>query len=198
MNKYTSDYFSKKASEENHPTRSYYKLEEIDRKFHIIKRNDTILDLGSSLGGWTEYSSKKINDGKILSIDLIALDIKVASAKNVYYMQKNINDTDIVDCIIKNGWTYFDVIISDLSPSTTGIKSSDQYQSFELSKRALDMAMGILKEKGNFVCKIFESEYVKEYTDESKKYFSEVKNFRPKSTRQGSKEMYIIGKNRLR
>jgi len=198
MNKYTSDYFSKRALEENHPTRSYYKLEEIDKKFYIINRSNIILDLGSSLGGWTEYCSKKVYDGKVLGIDLIILDTKVASLKNVYYMQKDINDTDIIDCIINSGWTRFDVIISDLSPSTTGIKVADQYNSFELSKKAFDITIRMLKENGNFVCKIFESPHVKIYTDELRKCFSEVKSFRPKSTRQGSKELYIIGKNRLR
>ncbi len=189
-----ADALTLKAKKENYPARSVYKLKEIQKKFKIIKKGDSILDLGCSPGSWLLYASQCTGDpGKVLGVDLKPIKIDLPS------------NTSSVTCDILNfpkeskdflneKW---DVILSDMAPATTGRKDVDAARSFELCETALQCALQTLKLKGHFVCKIFQGSEFKTFEKKIKINFQITKIFKPESCRKASKEIYILGKNRI-
>lgn len=185
-----ADSFSKLAKEKGYPARSVFKLEEIQKSYRILKRGDKVLDLGASPGSWSLFALKIVGkEGKVVAIDLT--DLKIPIFENIEFLKGDIFE----DNIFSNFKEKFDVILSDLAPKTTGFLDLDKENSFELSKRAFEIAKKFLKKGGNFVCKILESENTNELFKEVKNYFNFVKRFRPQATRKQSSEIYIIAKD---
>lgn len=185
------EYFTKKAQKEGYPARSVYKLKEIDRDFEILKKGDRVLDLGAAPGSWLLYISEKIGGaGEVIGFDIE--DVKIPEIKNIKFHKKSIEDEDIFQIL---GERKFDAIVADLSPKTTGVKLLDSGISLELSEKAFEIAKKVLKENGNFVCKIFESAEADVFLKELEKIFKIVKRVRPKAVFRSSKEFYIVCKN---
>jgi 23S rRNA (uridine2552-2'-O)-methyltransferase len=186
------DHFYKKAKEENYLARSIYKLEEIDDKYKVLKVGDNVLDLGYYPGSWIQYTAKKIGpNGKVIGIDIKPVNNKLSSLKNVIVYEKDIFDINGPQDLAVT--TYFDVVVSDMAPNTTGIKSVDQIKSLELVQKVIDILPKILKENGNFVIKVFESQEAQDYFKSIKDIFQKISFLRPKSTRSVSKEYFVIG-----
>ena len=190
INKQRRDIYVRQAKVDGYRSRAAYKLIEIDQKFKIIKNGISLIDLGAAQGSWSQYASKSIKNGKILSIDLKKIDPidKVELVEGDF--TKNSSQQHI-----KN---YFkskvDVVLSDMAENTTGIKNVDSISTGELCKEAMFFAKDILDVNGYFVSKIFMGGTFNEIVAEGKKYFKEVKVFKPKSSRKDSKESFIICK----
>ncbi len=184
------DHYSRLAEKERFPARSVYKLQEIQRKYNLIKKGDKILDLGCFPGSWLLYAANLAgNNGLVVGIDLQPVSIKVSSNVKIYTRDIFSIDDDFFKLIGKN----FDVVISDMAPDTTGNKVVDSTRSFNLSEKALSIAQILLKHGGLFVCKIFQGEDFNKFSDSVRMNFSKHKIFKPKSSRKASKEIYIIG-----
>jgi 23S rRNA (uridine2552-2'-O)-methyltransferase len=189
-NKTWEDHFSRKAKKENFPARSVYKLQEIQKKFQIIKKGDVILDLGCSPGSWLVYASDMVGPkGIVVGIDLKPVEIAVLP--NVKVLTDDVEKNG-VDLLMSLGLQY-NIIVSDMAPATTGRKDIDSYRSFELCRVALEIAETFLLPGGCFVCKIFHGSDFKEFSDTVKKMFKDQKTFKPQSSRKASKEIYVIG-----
>lgn len=188
-----NDHYAQKARKENFAARSVYKLEEIDARFKVLKKNDFVLDLGASPGSWMQYASKKIgDDGFVFGIDLKPVEVNL---KNTVTLVADLNELDVAQFFqTQSILRKMDVVLSDMAPNTTGSRFTDQARSFDLSMLALETAKKFLTQGGNFVCKIFDGEDAMTFRDEVKKYFQEVNTFRPKSTQQSSKEFFVVGK----
>lgn len=187
------DYYFKQAKKEKYPARSVYKLKEIDEKFHIFNPGDLVLDLGCFPGSWMLYAQKAVQpNGKVLGIDLKPITI----SSEALFLQKDIfklKVEEIENVLKKNNLpNKFDVIISDLAPSTSGIKDVDSERSIELIKKAFSFIPPLLKKEGSFVCKAFEHCDVHFLVKKMSSYFEFSKMFKPKATRKRSKEIYII------
>jgi 23S rRNA (uridine2552-2'-O)-methyltransferase len=87
----------------------------------------------------------------------------------------------------------FQTVLSDMAPSTTGSKSVDAQRSMELSEAALAISDRVLSPGGSFVCKVFQGPDLKAFADGLKQSFGRVAQFKPKSSRKASKEIYIVG-----
>jgi 23S rRNA (uridine2552-2'-O)-methyltransferase len=185
------DHYFKKAKELNFAARSVFKLEEIDQKYKILKPGQMVLDLGCSPGSWSQYASKKVGpSGRILGVDLSPVTVKLP---NAVFLQADLRDLNLEQIFAEHGFGRFDVVISDMAPKTTGIKMTDQARSTELCELALDVARRFLKPGGHFVCKLFHSEDFKVLREEIKKEFAVCEAMKPDSTRQISKEIFLIG-----
>ena len=196
MNFKLKDHFHQKAKKERFLARSVYKLEEIDKRFHILKPKDTVLDLGYYPGSWIQYSSKKVGkEGQIVGIDLKKVNPSLQQLKNVQLFEMDIFNLKGPESL---GVTHpFDVLLSDMAANTTGIKSIDQDRSLNLIETVFDVVPLFLKKGGHLVAKIFESNKAQHFLKEKRKDFSEFRYLRPKSTRKSSKEFFIIAKNYL-
>lgn len=178
------DYFYKKAKKEKYPARSVYKLEEIDKKYHIIKSGYKVLDLGASPGSWMKYCSQKIGErGLVVGID--KEKIKIALPSNARFIQEDVFKIDI-----SQG---FDVVLSDLAPSTTGTREVDQARSIELVRQAFSIAQKVLQKGGHFICKVFQGPDLKGFMDSIRPRFEWVKLIKPEGSRKESFEIYIVG-----
>lgn len=185
------DRFFHKAKAEGFAARSVYKLQEIDQKFKIFKAGQTVLDLGSSPGSWSQYASQKIGQGRLLGVDLSPMTV---SLPNAVFLQADLRDLNLEDIFREHGFhPPFDIVMSDMMAKTTGIKSTDQARSMELCELALNVAQRFLKPNGTFVCKFFQSGEFGKLRSEIKKEFERVEAIKPESTRSISKEIFLVG-----
>lgn len=184
------DHYTQRAKKERFPARSVYKLQEIQKKYNIIKKGYNVLDLGCAPGSWLLYSADLAgNTGRVIGIDLVPVTVNVPSHVRVYTGDILLMDDDF----FKSLGTDFNVVISDMAPSTTGNKFVDSTRSFELCRTALSIAQLTLITGGSFVCKIFQGEDFKILIDMVRSVFKNHKIFKPKSSRKASKEIYVIG-----
>jgi 23S rRNA (uridine2552-2'-O)-methyltransferase len=190
MKQYQDKYF-KRAKKENYAARSVYKLKEMDKRFGIFKRGQTVLDLGAAPGSWTQFAGERVGpQGRVLGVDLQAT--RHTFADNITFLQADVfsDSPELLEAM--EPLAPFDVIISDMAPKTTGIKFADQANSLELCERAFEVALKYLKKGGNFTVKIFEGGEINDYRNMIRPYFGKIKNFKPYSSRSESKEIFIV------
>jgi len=192
-NKYNiQDYYFNLAKQNSFPSRSYYKLQQIDQRFNLIKRDHYVLDLGSAPGGWTLYLAYRCK--KVYSIDLHSLDIDQKHKnilKKIEFFKTDIFFKETMDLLKTKK---FNIILSDMSPKTTGNKFVDQCASIELVKQAINLLSFSLKDKGTFIIKLFQSQEQQDLIKELKKDFTKIDIFKPPSVRSYSVENYLIAR----
>ncbi len=188
INKQRRDIFVRQSKVDGYRARSAYKLMEIDEKFRIFKGGLSVIDIGAAPGSWSQYAVKAAKNGKLISIDLK----KMEPIGNSIQIQGDFTNTEIQDEIKKNINGKVDVVMSDMAVDTTGIKNIDSIQTGELCKEAMFFAKDLVKNNGYFISKIFMGGTFNEIIAEGKKFFKEVKVFKPKSSRKDSKESFII------
>lgn len=184
------DHYSRRAKKERFPARSVFKLQEIQSKHHLIKKGDKVLDLGCAPGSWLLYAANLTgNKGQVVGIDLKPVSEKVPPHVRIYNGDILTLDDRFFESLGKD----FNVVVSDMSPATTGNKHVDSARSYNLCQAALSIAQTLLIPGGSFVCKIFQGEDFKEFSDSVRSVFKSHKIFKPQSSRKASKEIYIIG-----
>jgi 23S rRNA (uridine2552-2'-O)-methyltransferase len=188
VNKQRRDTYVRQSKVDGYRARSAYKLIEINEKFKIFKGGLCVVDIGAAPGSWSQYASKLIKNGKLISIDLKKMETIGTSIQ----IQGDFTKNKIQDEIKKNLNNKADVVMSDMAVNTTGIKNIDSIQTGELCKEAMIFAKDIIKNDGFFISKIFMGGTFNEIITEGKKNFKEVKVFKPKSSRKNSKESFII------
>ena len=177
MKQYQDKYF-KRAKKENYAARSVYKLKEMDKRFQIFRKGQTVLDLGAAPGSWTQFAGERVGkQGHVLGVDI--QETKHSFPDNITFLQADVfsDSPELLEAI--KPLAPFDVIISDMAPKTTGIKFADQAHSLELCERAFEVATKYLKEGGNFAVKIFEGGEINDFRNLIRPHFGKIKNFKP-------------------
>ena len=190
INRQKRDIYVRQSKVDGYRARSAYKLIEIDKKFKIFKNGMFILDIGAAPGSWSQYASKTIKNGKIISIDLKDM----SPINNGIHIKGDFTEPNIQEKIKKNLSKEFDVVMSDMAVNTTGVKNLDSIQTGELCKEAMTFSKKVISSKGYFISKIFMGSTFNEIVALGKKIFKEVKVFKPLSSRKESKESFIICK----
>ena len=189
------DHYFHKAKKDGYAARSVYKIEEIDKKYRIIRTGNKVLDLGCSPGSWLQYASIKVgNSGHVLGVDL--QPVKISLPSHVKVIQADIFEVTDEDLKIKGGKA--DVILSDMAPKTSGIRTTDAHRSFELNKKVLYLANDILCPEGSLLVKAFQGKLFDELCYKFKNMFTDVKLCKPKSSRSESVEIFILGRGKKR
>ena len=188
INKQRRDTYVRQSKVDGYRARSAYKLIEIDEKFKIFKGGISIIDIGAAPGSWSQYAVKAAKSGRLISIDLKEME----PIGNTVQIHGDFTEQETQDEIKKHINNKADVVMSDMAVNTTGIKNIDSIQTGELCKEAMFFAKDILAVNGFFVSKIFMGGTFNEIVAEGKKYFKDVKVFKPKSSRKDSKESFII------
>jgi len=177
------DHYFIKAKKEGLRARSSYKLIEIQKKYHLIKKDDTVLDIACAPGSWLQVT-KKFTRGLIIGVDLQS----IKPVEGVTFIQGDITDPEIQSQLTMK----FNVVLSDIAPKTSGVRERDQLISYELSLESFRIAKKVLKKGGNFLVKTFQSKETDDLFKEIKPHFEFVKRYSPEATRRGSKEIFII------
>jgi|TARA_Y100000817_G_scaffold148100_1_gene115946 23S rRNA (uridine2552-2'-O)-methyltransferase len=191
INKQKRDIYVRQSKVDGYRARSAYKLIEINEKFKIFQNEMSVLDIGAAPGSWSQYVSKVVKNGTLISIDLK----KMENIQNSIQIEGDFTDFKTQSKIKKYFKDEINVVLSDMAVNTTGIKNLDAIQTGELCKEAMIFAKDFLSKKGIFVSKIFMGSSFNEIVALGKKIFKEVKIFKPKSSRKDSKESFIICKN---
>ena len=186
INQHRDQYF-KQAKIEGYRSRAAFKLIEINSKFKILKKNTNLLDLGSYPGGWSQVASKKILNGKIVSVDM--KEMKPIS--NVKFFKKDFLQEESQDFIFSYFGEKIDVIISDMAADTTGNRNLDSIRTNSICLEVLNFSSKILNSKGILVSKIFMGQDFELVKKEAKKKFNKVNFYKPNSSRTNSKETYL-------
>jgi 23S rRNA (uridine2552-2'-O)-methyltransferase len=186
-----ADHYAHRAKMEKWPARSIYKLEEIDNKFRLIKKGHKLLDLGCYPGSWSQYCLQKTgSSGEVIGIDFKKPEHLTTPnfhfiEGDIFYLKFDMNGPlKIAD---RN------LVLSDMAPKTTGMRTTDASRSMELAEKALEISCLVLREKGHFLCKLFENEDINHFKKEILNHFERVFLIRPKAVRKGSREIYILG-----
>ena len=188
INKQKRDTYVRQSKVDGYRARSAYKLIEIDEKFKIFKGGISVIDIGAAPGSWSQYAIKTIKSGRLISIDLK----KMVPIGNTVQIQGDFTEEVTQVEIKKHINNKIDVVMSDMAVNTTGIKNIDSIQIGELCKEAMIFAKDLLAVNGFFISKIFMGGTFNEIVAEGKKFFREVKVFKPKSSKKDSKESFII------
>ena len=185
------DSFTKKAKKEGYRSRASYKLKEILENDITIKKGHSVLDLGSSPGGWSQVVSEMIGtSGKIAAVDLQEMDF----IENCFFLLKPIEELIESDFDEIKKYLPFNLVLSDMAPNISGIKDRDNALMIELVDKILFTVDNFLMLQGSVVIKVFQGETL-DYTRRAlKERFNKVKISKPKASRPNSKEIYIIGK----
>ena len=190
INKQRRDLYVRMSKKEGYRSRAVFKLKEIDEKYKILKNGISLIDLGAAPGSWSQYIIRKLKNCKLLSIDLK----KMEPIGNSYQIVGDFKESSSKEKIINYFKNKVDLVISDMAVNTTGNKNLDSVITGELCLEALRFAKDQLKQKGNFVSKIFMGSTFNEIISEAKLTFKEINVYKPPSSRKESKESFIICK----
>ena len=190
VNKQRRDIYVRKSKVDGYRARSAYKLIEINEKFKILKNGSSIIDLGAAPGSWSQYCSRIVKHGRIVSVDLKKME-KIDKTIQIIDDFTKANSKEKIKNLFNNK---VEVVLSDMAANTTGVKNLDAIYTGELCIEAMNFARDILAKNGTFVSKIFMGGPFNEIIKDAKLIFREVKVFKPKSSRRDSKESFIICK----
>jgi 23S rRNA (uridine2552-2'-O)-methyltransferase len=183
------DQYFKKAKEEGYLARSAYKLKEINERKRLFGAGSRVLDLGCAPGAWCQVALEIVGPGGVVvGIDL--KEVRERLGPNVHILQGDIYRTPPETLKGESGLP-FDAILSDMAPDTSG--HGDHFLSVRLCRRVLELVPTLLKPGGNIVMKVFEGEEYPTLLRETHSLFATVKGFKPKASRDVSREMYLIG-----
>ncbi len=191
MNYNPRDSYFLRAKAEGYLARSVYKLKELDARYKLFRPGMRVVDLGAAPGSWTQYLLEKGGDSTvILAIDLQPLRIH---DPRVQFLQMDVFSAQVEAFLAASAW---DAILSDMAPATTGSRATDQARSAALAERSLYLAEKYLSPGGIWVTKLLEGPDRNRLVAAARQLFQEVAVFRPKSTRKGSSECFLIGRSR--
>jgi 23S rRNA (uridine2552-2'-O)-methyltransferase len=183
------DPYFKKAKAEGYLARSAYKLKEINERRRLFGPGARVLDLGCAPGAWLQVAGELVGPkGIVVGIDL--QEVRETLGPNIHTIQGDIYATEASKLTGESG-DLFDTVLSDMAPNTTG--HGDHFLSVRLCRRALELLSALLRPGGNFVMKVFEGEEYIALLGETQHLFREAKGFKPKASREMSREMYIVG-----
>jgi 23S rRNA (uridine2552-2'-O)-methyltransferase len=194
-NERLNDFYFKEAKKEGYRARSAYKLKQLDKKYNIIRKGSSVVDLGSAPGGWSQVLVELIGeDGLVVGVDLR----RVVPIHGSIQIQGDFTRRDTHDrlheTLKENGKETIDCIISDMAPDMSGNYDLDQTRSVHLAGMALRFAVGHLRPGGHFCCKVFEGADFHEFREELRTHFSRVFQFHPEASRKASSEIYLVGR----
>jgi 23S rRNA (uridine2552-2'-O)-methyltransferase len=188
------DYYYKKAKAENYRSRATYKLSQAAAKYHFIRKNDVVVDLGAAPGGWIQAARKIVGKkGFVLGVDLkpIAPFPQEYIRTIVADMTEPLTLRQILDFLPRKA----DVVLSDASPNISGVWEVDHARQIDLAAQALKIALSVLRPSGSFFVKVFEGDMLADFLKTVEKHFVTVKIIKPKASRAKSSEIFLLAMN---
>jgi len=187
------DPYVQQARKDGWRSRAVYKLQQIDQKERLLKPGMTCVDLGSAPGSWSQYITECLKGNvRIIAVDLLEMD----SLPSVEFIQGDFTEEAVLERMLELlGDDKSALVMSDMAPNISGNKSVDQPRSQYLAELALDLARQVLKPGGNFICKLFQGQGTDEYIAGCRAHFGRVRVIKPKASRAGSSEVFLVARN---
>lgn len=190
--RHVGDPYVQRAQREGYRSRAAYKLLEIDERERLIKPGMRILDLGSAPGGWSQVCAARVGPtGQVLAVDLLPMD----PIDGVDFVQGDFTEDSVLDELLARAGDGLDLVISDMAPNITGVKSVDLPRAMYLAELAMDCAGRVLKPGGGFLTKLFHGEGFDDYVKLTRSKFGRVKVRKPAASRPKSRETYLLARD---
>ncbi len=192
LEEHVNDPYVKKAQVDGYRSRASYKLLELIDKDRLIRPGMTVLDLGSTPGGWSQVVAPLLGkQGKTIASDILPMD----PIADVIFIEGDFTEQEVFDAILAQlDNEKADLVMSDMAPNISGVDAADQASSMYLVELALDMAIAVLKPGANYVAKIFHGEGYDQYLKDMREHFDKVVVRKPDASRSRSREVYVVGK----
>lgn len=192
LREHFNDPFVKQAQKDGYRSRASYKLLEIQEKDRLIRPGMSVFDLGAAPGGWSQVTSRLIGgQGRLIASDILEMD----SIPDVTFIQGDFTHDEVLQRILEAvGDSHVDLVISDMAPNMSGTPAVDMPRAMFLCELALDLATRVLKPGGDFLIKIFQGEGFDVYLKDVRSKFDKVQMRKPSSSRDRSREQYLLGR----
>lgn len=204
LHDHINDPYVKAAQKEGYRARAAYKLKEIDETFGLIKPGDCVVDLGSTPGAWSQYVRRKLSPtgaaagelrGRIIGLDLLAMD----PIEGVTFIQGDFREPEVLQKLEQalassDGPIRVDLVISDMAPNLSGIESADAARISHLVELAVEFAQNRMKPDGTLIVKLFHGSGYDQLVKLFRETFKIVKPMKPKASRPGSSETFLVGR----
>lgn len=192
LRKHRKDQFHRLAKERGYRSRAAFKLQQIARRHHFLRRGDAVLDLGASPGGWLQAAHQIVgNGGYLLGVD--KKPVEKLPFQNVKTIEVDVTDQTSSSKIESMGPRKYDVVISDLAQNLSGVWEVDHARQIELARCAFRIACDVLKPSGNFLVKVFQGSELNEFRGQVKTHFQVLRIIKPPASRSESAELYFLG-----
>lgn len=186
-----NDPYVAEARRAGYRSRAAWKLVQLDERFNLLRKGHVVVDLGAAPGGWTQVAAERVEagqSGRVIAIDIADMP-PVAGAEVVKADVLSEDDCAALAARLDRG---VDLVISDMSPSTTGHKGTDHLRSMMLCEAAHAFACDVLKPGGALVAKAFQGGAERELLSALKRDFERVSHVKPPASRPESPELYIV------
>ena len=186
------DTYVKQARESHYRSRAVYKLMEIDKRDRLFIKADTVVDVGSSPGSWSQYAAEKTGSkGRIVAVDILPM----TPVKNVEFIHGDFTEESIIlACQQALSGSKADLVMSDIAPNLTGVRTTDQARMIHLAELVLSFSREALNEGGDLLIKLFQGEGTDQYQRELKEFFQKLMVRKPKASRAESRELYVLAR----
>ncbi len=186
------DPYVQRARRDGWRSRAVYKFEQIEKKEKLLRPDMVCVDLGSAPGSWSQYVTATLKGRvRIVAVDLLPMD----ALPDVEFIQGDFQDDKVLQQVLQAvGDNGADLVMSDIAPNISGVRVVDQPRSMYLVELALDMARRVLKPRGNFVCKVFQGAGIDEFVADVRNSFGSVRVLKPRASRAGSREVYLVAR----
>jgi len=190
LKEHFDDKYVQEAQKKGYRSRAIFKIEEIQNKDKLLKPGMTVVDLGAAPGGWSQYAAERVGDeGQVIACDILSMD----SLPGVSFLQGDFREEAVLDALLERIQPdMVDVVLSDMAPNMSGNLAADQPRAMYLVELALDMCRQVLAPNGSFAVKVFQGEGFDQYLADVRSMFKVVKIRKPDSSRDRSREVYIV------
>ena len=203
LHDHINDPYVKLAKREGYRARAAYKLKEIDENLGLVRPGYRVVDLGSTPGAWSQYVRRKLSptgaaagalNGQIVALDMLPME----PIEGVVFIQGDFREPDVLQILEQTlaqggASAKVDLVISDMAPNLSGIESADAARITDLVELAVDFSVHHLKAEGALVVKLFHGGAYDPMVKLFKDTFKVVKRFKPKASRPGSSETFLVG-----
>ena len=193
LKEHFDDEYVTRAQQEGYRSRASYKLLEIDAKDKLLKKGMVVVDLGAAPGGWSQIAIDKVTDkGMVVALDILQME----PIPDVAVLQGDFREEEVLQQLLDTlGGRPVDLVMSDMAPNISGMKTVDQPRGMYLVELALDLARTVLKPGGDMLVKVFQGEGFDEFIRECRTSFRKVIIRKPDASRSRSREVYVLARN---
>jgi len=190
LQEHFDDHWVQQARAQGWRSRAAFKLQQLDQRLRLLRPGQLVVDLGAAPGSWSQYASTVVGrSGRVIALDLLAME----PLPEVTFIQGDFRESDVLQALqaaLKG--RAVDVVLSDMAPNISGVRSVDQTQAMYLAELALDFAREQLTPGGHWVCKVFQGEGFDALLQQARSEFAQVRMHKPESSRDRSREQYMV------
>lgn len=185
-----SDPFVKRRDQSGLRSRAAFKLQEILARERVCRAGHRVLDLGASPGGWSQTVAPLVGPtGKVVAVDMLPM----APLPGVIFILGDATEETVVEQIrnVLMGCRV-DLVLSDMSPNLTGVRSVDEARSLRLAEQALQVSQNFLCAGGTMLIKLFQHNDTEQFIRETRERFVTLNRRKPAASRSRSREFYLV------